>query len=166
MVGNKKAISSLEQVLTRNDPKCGGSRTDDGQAEWCPARVDRDHKQFEDCDQVQVKIICQASERPDNRDGDDSGHDHTPVGKLEQLVLAKQLSKTVVMTVLLPYLVHSEVLVYDAGIVRKVKLAISFCNSSHFVITSALPAPPHAATVTGILLKSIILLCFKCQITK
>ena len=61
-----------------------------------------------------------------------------------------------------PYLVHSEVLVYNASIMRKVKLAIILCNSSHFVITSALPAPSHASTVTGILLKSIILLCFKC----
>ena len=97
-----KALSSHEEVLTRNDPKCGGSRPDDGQAQWYPARVDRDNKQFEDCDQVQVKIICQASERPDNRDGDNSGHHDTPVGKLEQLVLAKQLSMAVGMYPALP----------------------------------------------------------------
>ena len=87
---------------TGNNPKCGCSRPDHGQAERNPARVYRDNKQLEDGDEVQVKIVCEASERPDDRDGDDGGSHHTPVSKLEQFLLFMQLVIGVTLDYRLP----------------------------------------------------------------
>ena len=83
----------MYDISTSNDAKCRSSGPEYCQTERNPARVDRDDEQLEDPDEVEVHVVAQAGEGPDDGHREDGGHHHAPVSKLQQHVLGIRISR-------------------------------------------------------------------------
>ena len=127
---------------TWNDPSWRCGRPTDCESERDPARVDRDDKELEDGDQVDVQGVGDSGERPDDGDGEDGGAHDCPVWELQQLILQKvPCLNFELSSVFQKFLIDPVVLVDRASEVGFVELASLACFSDHCVVLLTIETP-------------------------